>query len=225
MIRSLYTLAASLSGFFLSPICVTCGKKIDDSAKYICRTCRDSLLKSGLKKIVQPDKVGAAVFYYLYSYEACDGIDLGCALRTLKYYGHWKIAHELAALIYAAGMRKGVFQKIDFITSIPLHPAKLRERGFNQSQLIASRLAVLTGLPYVNLLRRKRNTAQQAELSAPARELNVKDAFALLKPVNLSDKRIILLDDQITTGETLDNAGKILIAADAAAVLGLSLTH
>jgi len=225
MVSHLTHILTSLSGFFLSPICVTCGNKIEGFTGYICDSCREKLLSFGLQKVIRPEKVGSSTFYYLYPYKPHNGVDLGGAVRTLKYNGHWRLAEELAKLLFQSGQKRGLFDKTDIITAIPLHPARQRERGFNQSELIACRLGKIAGIPFGNLLQRKRNTAQQAELSALSRELNVKGAFTVLDTVDLTNKRIILLDDQITTGETLDNAGVVLITQGAASVTGLSLTH
>jgi ComF family protein len=91
----------------------------------------------------------------------------------------------------------------DFIVPVPLHPLKQREREFNQSDLLATRLSVATRIPCrPKLLRRVLPTATQTLLSRQKRALNMKGAFAAADGVELKEKRVIILDDIFTTGAT-----------------------
>jgi len=100
------------------------------------------------------------------------------------------------------------------ITNIPLHSRKYRERGFDQTQLLAEKLAITLGLPYQPLLTRIKKTRVQAKLSKVERQQNVHSAFALNKnfvqflPPEVPT--ILLIDDVATTGATLSEAARVL---------------
>jgi ComF family protein len=92
---------------------------------------------------------------------------------------------------------------------VPLNPVRLKERGYNQSALIAQQLSNITRIPFsVHLLKRLRNTPSQTKLSREQRKENVKGAFAVQG--NVEGKRVLLIDDVITTGSTLNECAKVL---------------
>ena len=92
---------------------------------------------------------------------------------------------------------------VDFLVPVPLHPARLRERGYNQSLEIALGLGEVLGMPVLEgVLRRCKNTAQQAQLAASQRQRNVESAFSLEEPLP-PGRCIALVDDVLTTGATI----------------------
>ena len=96
------------------------------------------------------------------------------------------------------------FDDIDLIIPMPLHPKRLRERGYNQSEYIARGLSEITGIPIdTTHVTRVRNTPKQALQNGDERRTNVADAFAVNQPEQLYNKHILLVDDLITTGETM----------------------
>lgn len=206
-------------------VCVSCGGSCGEKAGYICRNCAAVIAQYGGMKITAKDKIGAANLYYVFPYHSWMGVDLGRAVRIMKYEGHWKLGGELANLATHIFRKHPVLFKADIITAIPLHSSRIRERGFNQSDLIGMSLSKETGIEFLPLLKRAKNTLQQAELSAIDRELNVKDVFCMADGYNIDNKGIILVDDQITTGSTLNSAGEVLIKSGAGWVVGLSITH
>jgi ComF family protein len=109
--------------------------------------------------------------------------------------------------------------KWDLIVPIPLHARKLREREFNQAGRMARRLGAATGLPvHPRLLRRVAPTVTQTRLSRSERLDNVRRAFALRRPVRLTGRRIVLVDDVFTTGATSSACARVLRRAGAADV-------
>ncbi len=124
----------------------------------------------------------------------------------------------LAGLVESDPELKGA----DYICPVPLHRARLRERGYNQSGLLAAEVAVSTGLSLVEPLVRVRNTGTQTSLpDDEARTDNMRGAFRVKSGVDLRDRRIVLVDDVFTSGATLDAGGRQLLKAGASAVLGL----
>lgn len=107
----------------------------------------------------------------------------------------------------------------DIIVPVPLHPARLRGRGFNQSALLAVPVARALGCPMdTSTLRRVRNTTPQAGLSKQDRKDNIRGAFWVSNKCNLSGMRVMLVDDVITTGMTAREAGLVLLSGGARSV-------
>jgi ComF family protein len=124
-----------------------------------------------------------------------------------------------------------VFLKSDFKTQnscflipVPLHKSRYRERGFNQSEIVADGISKITGLSVLkNVLKRKKNTKDQTNLSREQREENVRDAFVVSCPEMTKGKNVILVDDVITTGATLSECARMLKQAGAEKVLGMTI--
>jgi ComF family protein len=115
---------------------------------------------------------------------------------------------------------------VDGILALPLHPERERERGYNQSYLLAHVCAQQLGVPLLtDLLVRTRATVAQAQLSASQRQQNVAHAFATTPAAagTLSGRTLLVIDDVCTTGATLEACAEPLFAAGAAAVWGLVL--
>jgi ComF family protein len=112
------------------------------------------------------------------------------------------------------------------LAPVPLHPRKRRERGFNQAELIARELAARSGLPLApGALVRRIDTPPQAGLSAAARRRNVARAFAVRQCARVAGRRVVLVDDVLTTGATAQACSRALAAAGARAVRVLTVAR
>ncbi len=126
---------------------------------------------------------------------------LKSAIKLLKYRLVTDLTEELVELVNIDDL---IISKLDYITSIPLHPTRLRFRGFNQSDLLGKYLGKKLKIPYQNnILARTRNTKPQAELKRRERLTNLKGAFSLQKNINIEGKNIGIVDDVATTGTTV----------------------
>ena len=146
------------------------------------------------------------------------------AIHNLKYQGRKVIAETLAAILAEA--YRFYKLKADVLIPVPLHRSRYKERGFNQSLLLAKELGRLVDRPVdAAMLYRIRDTGYQMEMKAHERHQNVADAFACRKPV--THQNILLIDDVCTTGATLDFCAMSLKMNGASAVWGLTLakTH
>lgn len=110
----------------------------------------------------------------------------------------------------------------DIITAVPLHPKRQDQRGFNQAEIIARELAEKMELPYMTLLKRVVNTEQQAKKHSREERLSaLSEAFELAVPSTLiSGKHIILVDDVVTTGSTLNVCANVLKSGGSAVIFG-----
>ncbi len=148
---------------------------------------------------------------------------LRAAIHALKY----RRARDLAGLL--GGLMGDYWQDqpipVDVIVPVPLHPARERSRGYNQSALLALGLAEAADLPVrVDLLARIRATAPQVDLGAEARRENVRGAF-YCENGSATGLRVLLVDDVCTTGATLEACSQALRAGGASSVWALTLAR
>lgn len=146
------------------------------------------------------------------------------AIHQLKYRNLKAIAPCLAELL--ADYLSSHSLPGEALVCVPLHPRRLRERGYNQSGLLASELGRRTGLPVIDdcLIRVKQAQPQVRAVDAQERRSNVADAFAC-RDDRASGKQIILLDDVCTSGATLEACASALKNKGAASVWGLTLAR
>jgi ComF family protein len=146
------------------------------------------------------------------------------AVHALKYDGQTSLARPLAELMGSVARKHGLHQ-VDAIVPVPLHPRRLRERGYNQATLIARELARSLGLPILEeVLVRSRATKTQTQLSAAERRINVVDAFTA-EPALPGGRNLLLVDDVCTTGATLQACADALRRGGAGRVYALTLTR
>ncbi len=109
-------------------------------------------------------------------------------------------------------------RRFDLVVPVPLHPARKRERGFNQAELLAELLAKRSSLTMRNALERIRYTTTQTAYDRGERMENLRDAFRLRKKTNVRGLRVLLIDDVLTTGSTLSECARVLKASGAISV-------
>lgn len=140
---------------------------------------------------------------------------LASAIHGLKYRRHRRVAAALGPLLAA----RYPYGKDRILVPVPLHPSRLRTRGFNQALLLARGLARRHELEIaVRALVRLRETRIQPGLSAAERRRNLRSAFAVRSPAIVAGRRVVVIDDVLTTGATADACARSLLAAGAARV-------
>ena len=145
------------------------------------------------------------------------------AIFSLKYRGIRAAAPELAKLLagyMAEGRTPG-----DVMVAVPLHRRRLRARGYNQSELLARELSKITGLPLAKgMLARLKDAPAQVEAATRAqRRTNVEESYEVTGDV--AGRRVLLIDDVVTTGATMSSCAAALKGAGAASVWGLALAR
>jgi ComF family protein len=204
------------------PACLRDAAPLD--AEFFCVSCRTpfhnrfpldeegrcALCRSGLRG-----------FDAAYSFGFYDGV-LRQLIHLYKYRKVRTLDGPLGDLLLRALPRDEAF---DCVTPVPLHWRQRWQRGFNQADLLARRIASHTGIPRTSLLRRVRSTASQASLSNTSRRRNVATAFACHRPGGAVGRKILLIDDVMTTGSTAAACALALKRAGAARVALLTLAR
>jgi ComF family protein len=148
------------------------------------------------------------------------------AIWRLKYRGGTHLAKPLARLLIDYQNGEFFFSDFDRIVPVPLSEERLRERGFNQSLLLARPVSRNHGVPLdFQILQRLRHTQPQTQLSAPERERNIRGAFAVRNPQRVRKEHILILDDVFTTGATARECARVLLHAGARQVDVLTLAR
>ena len=123
----------------------------------------------------------------------------------LKYNNQQYIAKALGTMIGTRLKNSPIFQDIDLLVPVPLHPKKLYKRGFNQSALLVESISEVTEIPFAtHLLIKNKNTISQTKKSHVDRLLSLEKGFSLNTKYNVAHKNILLVDDVLTTGATLE---------------------
>jgi len=222
----------------LPPHCVACGVLLPGAHPPLCTTCRQALLEIAAGTCQQCGQPAgglpcpvcgfhprplcwiAPVWVY--------GGPLADLIIDFKRRGTPLLA-EFFARQLARRARENLADgnNVDLLVPVPLHPARLARRGFNQSLLLARRVARLLGRPLAaNLLRRHRDTPVQADLAGRrARRENVRGAFRVSRPRRVAGRRLCLVDDVVTTGATLEACARTLLDAGATSVAALALAR
>ena len=151
---------------------------------------------------------------------------LRSALHLLKYRLKGPLAPTLGSIMTERLPFIEAEWNYGLIVPVPLHPRRLRGRGFNQALYLAASLSRHLGVPLDRFnLKRSRRTQSQVGLSETRRASNVKGAFAVSRPQTISNKTILLIDDIYTSGSTVDECSRVLVGAGAEAVDVLTLAR
>jgi len=144
---------------------------------------------------------------------------LASAIHQFKFYGQKRLTQPLGAFLFTLD-----FPSVEGIIPVPLHKKSLRNRGFNQSLLLARIIAKRLGVPlFMDVLFKIKETPSQIGLSAKDRLINVRNAFVVKG--TLENLRLLLVDDVMTTGATVTECSKQLMKAGAKEVTVLTLAR
>lgn len=195
---------------FFPKLCLACGAKPPPQEKELCISCQYYLPKTDFHLDLENPfterfwgrvkiEGGAALYYYI------KGGRTQKLIHNLKYKGKRKIGIKLGEL-YGRSLRlaKG-FENIDMILPVPLHPKKEHSRGYNQCDLLARGLSETMEIPWRKgiLIKTLHNTSQ-TKMTRMERFENVRTTFKIVNPDQLRGKHVLIIDDVLTTGATLE---------------------
>lgn len=197
------------------PYCPRCGipfpspQALADAPEFVCGTCR-------LKE--PPFAQARSVGYY-------EGT-LREAIHLFKFGKRQEMGRHLGRLMVDRFPSEWDPSALDLLFPVPLHPRRLRERGFNQSLILAQILANSLAIKLeARQLVRSRPTLPQSDLPLGKKFENLKGAFEVRRPEKMEGKNILLVDDVLTSGATVQEAGKTLLKAGAGQVFVYTLAR
>ena len=193
------------------PKCILCGKLLKREELDLCKTCRVDApdYPCGKRKLQFLDSF-AAVWYY-------EG-DVRHSLLRYKFYGRRNLAGGYGRLL-AMRIAKEYPEGFDILTWIPVSRLRKLRRGYDQCELLARAVGKELGIVPVPVLKKVRNNRQQSRITGAAqRRANVLGVYRVTDPAQVKDKRVLLLDDIVTTGATAGEAARVLLTAGASEV-------
>jgi ComF family protein len=232
----LSALLEPLGSLFFPAHCAGCGGAVAQH-EMLCRAC-----ESGLERIRPPRCEVCSQPYDgmtpVFTCPNCQGEEFSfeCAVAVVRSRGvvremihRLKYGREMwLARTLASWMHEGLSDprlrswNAEALVPVPLHPRRLREREFNQSELLAGALSRLCKIPVVFPLARCRYTTTQTKLDRKHRRQNLRDAFVLRNNADVTNRNLLLVDDVLTTGSTLDACASVLLESGARSVRALT---
>ena len=202
----------SLLSLFYPRTCPFCGKYISekqiatDHIEWLCTDCwghlprteQDHIRQNGTEDLF-PEVERAAAYLFYEKDHAIQHV-----IHRMKYADQPDLGYWMGRQAVLDWHNEAFFDGIDYIIPMPLHPKRLRERGYNQSEYIARGISEITGIPVdTTHVMRVKNTPKQALQDGEGRKTNVAEAFDVNHPEQLYHKHLLVVDDLITTGETM----------------------
>jgi ComF family protein len=215
--------------FIYPPVCLLCDASPDEGGRF-CTACRKRIMESGRVVLHRPP----GDFIHLSEAMHFDGIyscwefnpEMEQLIHRMKYSQMKRLARffgETAGGMLAPRLNGETFQ---MLLPVPLHKVRQRERGYNQSERIGIGLSQALKIPMrEGILVRSRNTRTQTDLHAEERQSNVRDAFVVRNPDRIRGLSVLVVDDVVTTGSTMNSCAKILKDAGAKKVVGIALAR
>ncbi|MCK5136881.1 MAG: ComF family protein [Bacteroidales bacterium] len=202
--------------FFFPVNCLVCGKRLASPGGVLCLGCEFKMPKTGygdradnpVSKVFWgrvPVEMGTSLFRFE------KGSSYQSLLHDLKYRGNRKAGMYLGRLL-GNELKYTTFACCDVMIPVPLHKKRFRKRGYNQSEIIARGTSEVMGIPVLsNLLMRSRHHSSQTSMGRYERFENVSDNFHLTRRhPDINGKKILLIDDVVTTGATLEACSQVL---------------
>ena len=214
---------------FFPRYCMGCGEPLTKTEELLCTFCLFHLPRTYFHQ--DPGNPAARVFWGRVRLETVSsfvffhkGGNVQELLHQLKYQGQKEIGYYLGSMYAYELSDMPAFRDVDVIIPVPLHPKKFRKRGYNQSECFAAGLAKEWNLPVeTDCLYRRKDSGTQTRRSRYERWENVEDIFGVRHPERLAGRHILLVDDVITTGATIEACATVLLALEGTKVSAVSI--
>ena len=205
-------LSTFLLDLFFPPRCTFCHALVENGEIRVCDRCKKDLPQTRPGSVLKKDFVKAVAAPFYYENEVRESL--------LRYkFGNMAGYADVYAAYVASCIRESLPDDWDVISWVPVSKKRLRERGYDQAELLCRAVAKNLGKEPTRVLDKHRHTkAQSATGSAEKRKANIAGAYRLCGGVDVRDKRILLLDDIVTTGATVSECARTLGMAGAACV-------
>lgn len=202
-------LLRDVAALFFPPRCAVCGERLAAGERIVCTLCRATAPLTGYWREADnpvfrkcwglaPVERASAFLFFVH------GSGWRRLIHGFKYRGAWRSAREMGAWYGGCLKQSGLYDDIEAVVPLPLHPVKRCRRGYNQAEYIAEGIAEQLGVEVVRgSVCRRRNTPSQALRPRRERASNVEGAFAVRRPERLAGRHVLLVDDVMTTASTL----------------------
>jgi ComF family protein len=208
---------ADFIALFFPSLCPACGESLVANEYIICTDCLYHLPQTNFH--LQADNIVARQFWGKLNLEGAyalyffiKGGKVQSMMHHFKYRGMQRIGNLLGNIAGNQLMKNTIFNSVDVVIPVPLHKSRLKQRGYNQSTCFAEGLAQkLNAVVTENNLVRLKATETQTHKSRFQRFDNMQDVFAVINPESLQNKHVLLVDDIMTTGSTLEACGMELL--------------
>ncbi len=227
----LYDLLDDFLSLLFPRICYGCGNHLLRNENIICTECYVVIPRTDYHKNRENPveqlfwgrcKIEAAAAFSYYN----RGSRIRNLIHYLKYKGIKDIGFELGRIYGLSLKYSGYTDTIDFIIPVPLHPAKQRSRGFNQSELIADGISDATGIQVnIKAVVRTVSSSTQTKRSRYERWVNVEGIFSVTDPDSIRGRHILLIDDVITTGSTMESCVNEILKTEGVKVSVAALAY
>lgn len=216
----LHDIKESLLHFLFPHVCESCGTDVLEPDHFLCLKCLSDLPKTEfqfypnnpVEKIFWgrlPVASAAALCYFT------KGSAMQHLMHQLKYKGNKDIGLYLGRLMGQALAASNRFRYVDALIPLPLFPAKEKTRGYNQAALLCEGASEAMNKPvWKDVVARTTHTESQTKKNRTERWLNMEGRFELVQPQKLAGKHVLLIDDVVTTGATLESCGTALLQAE-----------
>ncbi len=199
-------LFSTLADLIFPPRCIFCGEVVPSGIRVCEKCCNEISCINAVKCIYIPsagETISCAV-PYIYKDKIRQSI------INFKFYGQKQFADFYAEKMAEHILKNFSHLHFDVITSVPISDKRRKLRGYNQSELLARAAAKQLNLPYREYLIKTTDNKEQHKLSEKQRQINVKGVYKLISEGQIVGKRILLIDDIVTTGATLRECAAVL---------------
>lgn len=202
--------------FFFPELCVVCGQLLTSKEKVLCTSCFYHIPRTDFHKFSEnpvsqlfwgrAEIESATSWFYYFKGSAYQSL-----IHKLKYKGRRDIGIEMGKA-FASEILTSAISDVDFLIPVPLHPRKLSKRGYNQSEMIAAGISIIFNKKVLtDILIRTSFTDSQTRRSRFDRFINMEGKFVVRENFTIQHKHILLIDDVVTTGSTIESCVQALL--------------
>lgn len=206
ILNALIFLCKKIENIIFPTCCLICGKV---TKEIMCKECKKDIYSKTIYKVENKESENKYYKKHIYIFEYKDKIrDL---ILDYKFNEKSYLYKLFSKIIIKNQKICGILKKYDIIIPIPIHKKRKKQRGYNQSELIAKEIAKNINLEYKNdIIDKTKNNLQQSSLTKEQRKQNVKNVYKIKNKEKIQNKKIIIIDDIYTTGNTVNAISKIL---------------